>query len=94
MPRLRRTLGTLPLFKLSQLSPQCAMLFHQPMRLRLQLFEIGARLLQNLLFHRPRGFPFIQQLLVALLLLLAHARLPAAAAPVLIAPPIIATAPA
>ena len=69
MPRLRGTLGTLPLFKPRQLGPQRAVLFHQPMRLRLQLFEIGARLLQHLLFHRPRGFPFIQQLLVALLLL-------------------------
>ena len=44
----------------------------------LQLFEIGARLFQHLLFHRPRGFLFIEQSLIALLLCRGRGRLPAA----------------
>ncbi len=69
MPRLRRALGPLPFFESRQLRPQCSVLFHQPVRLRLQFLEIGARLLQHLLFHRSCRFAFIQQLLIALLLL-------------------------
>ncbi len=78
----------------SQFGPQRAVLFAQPVRLRLQLFEIRARLLQHLLFYGSRRFAFIQQPLIAFLLLPRPAAFLPQAAPAPGAPPTIAIAPA
>ena len=51
MPGLRGALGTLPLLKPREFRAQPGMFLRQAMGLRLELFEIGAGLLQHLLFH-------------------------------------------
>ncbi len=69
MPSLRGALGSLPFLKPSQFRAQRAVFFHQAVRLRLQFLEIGARLLEHLLFHGPRRLAFIEQPLITLLLI-------------------------